>query len=478
MSSPLRQRAREHGESEPIGSSGSAGGIAIAPADAHAVLSRHLLVDGYSIVLDLEKSHGSYLVDARDGTEYLDFYTFFASLPLGLNPPGLADDEDWRARLARVAVNKPANSDIVTVELAYFAETFARVLGDPDLPLLFFIEGGALAVENALKVAFDWKSRLNEAAGRSRDLGTKVLHLRHAFHGRSGYTMSLTNTDPVKVDRYPKFDWPRISSPAIVFPLEQHLQEVEEAEQLAIAEAEAAFERYPHDIACFIAEPIQAEGGDRHLRAEYLQKMQELCVEHEALFVLDEVQTGAGVTGTPWCHQQLGLEPDVVAFGKKVQLGGVMAGRRVHEVPENVFKTSSRINSTWGGNLVDMVRSARLLELIETTGAMENARAQGERLLRAVEELAARSPGIVSNARGRGLLVAFDLPSAAQRDEVIRRLREDEHVLALACGDRSVRFRPALSVGEDEIDQGCAALARVLERSGDLPRSDRELPSR
>ena len=110
---------------------------------------------------------------------------------------------------------------------AEFVATFVRVLGDPALPHLFFVEGGALAVENALKVAFDWKSRRNEAAGRDRRLGTKVLHLTKAFHGRSGYTLSLTNTEPNKTDRFPKFDWPRIDVPAMAFPLEDHLDQVE-----------------------------------------------------------------------------------------------------------------------------------------------------------------------------------------------------------------------------------------------------------
>ncbi len=428
------------------------------------MLSRHLLLDGFPFVLDPVKSHGSFLVDARDGTEYLDFYTFFASSPLGLNPPGLVDDPEFLSHLAIVAANKPANSDVATVELAEFAETFARVLGDPALPHLFFVEGGALAVENALKVAFDWKSRRNEAAGRSPHLGTKVMHLRHAFHGRSGYTMSLTNTDPVKVDRFPKFDWPRISSPAVVFPLEAHEEEVRAAEAAALAEAEEAFETYPHDVSCFIAEPIQAEGGDRHLRAEFLQAMQELCHRYDALFVLDEVQTGVGVTGTPWCYQQLGLEPDVVSFGKKVQVGGVMAGRRVDEVPDNVFRVPSRINSTWGGNLVDMVRSTRLLELIEQTGAIENARTNGARLLARVEELCAAHPRLLSNGRGRGLLVAADAPSSAERDAVVSAMRAEEHVMVLACGDQTIRFRPALSVNEEEIDKGCDALGRVLTK--------------
>jgi L-lysine 6-transaminase len=378
-----------------------------------------------------------------------------------MNPHGLVDDPDFMSLLAGVAANKPANSDILTTHLAEFTATFERVLGDPALPHLFFVEGGALAVENALKVAFDWKSRLNERAGRDPGLGSQVLHLRHAFHGRSGYTMSLTNTDPKKVDRFPKFAWPRISAPAIRFPLEEHLAEVERAEEQALAEAEAAFAANPHDIACFIVEPIQSEGGDNHFRAEFLQAMHALCRRHDALFVVDEVQTGVGITGTPWCHHQLGLEPDVVAFGKKVQLGGIMAGRRVDEIPHNVFQQPGRINSTWGGNLTDMVRSRRLLEIVEATGAFANAATVGAHLQARLAQVVARHEGY-DNARGRGLLCAIDAPDGAARDRVIKTLHDEEHVLVLSCGERSIRFRPALSVTVEEIDAGCDALERVL----------------
>ncbi len=321
--------------------------------DVRERLARHVLADGFHLILDLRRSRGSWLVDARTGDRYLDLYTFFASAPLGLNPPGVADDPEFVALLAEAALNKPANPDIYTEHYADFVETFARVLGDPALPHLFFVEGGALAVENALKCAFDWKSRHNQAHGRSPRLGTKVLHLTRAFHGRSGYTLSLTNTEPVKTDRYPMFGWPRIEVPAITFPLSEHLGEVAAAEQRAVRQAEAAFRDSEHDIACFIAEPIQGEGGDNHIRPEFLQAMQRLCRENDALFVLDEVQTGVGLTGTAWAYQQLGLEPDIVAFAKKVQLGGIMAGRRVDEIGDNVFTVSGRINSTWGGGLAD-----------------------------------------------------------------------------------------------------------------------------
>ncbi|MEU0567464.1 L-lysine 6-transaminase [Nonomuraea sp. NPDC005983] len=421
--------------------------------DIHHRLARHLLVDGYRLVLDLDRSQGSWLVDARDGRRYLDFYTFFASAPLGVNPPFPSDFADL---LGRVARNKPANPDMYTEHLADFVDTFIRVLGDPDLPHLFFVEGGALAVENALKTAFDWKSRRNEAAGRSPELGTRVMHLTKAFHGRSGYTLSLTNTEPGKTARFPQFDWPRIDVPAI------HHGDVEAAEQRALAQARAAFERHPHDIACFIAEPIQGEGGDNHMRPEFLQAMQHLCHEYDALFVLDEVQTGGGTTGTPWAYQQLGLAPDIVAFAKKVQVGGVMAGRRVDLVPDNVFQVSGRINSTWGGGLVDMVRSRGLLEIVERDGLIGRAATLGEELLERLTKLQAGQPDTVSSVRGRGLMCAFDLPDKASRDALVTRLREDEGVLVLPCGPRSVRLRPALNITEADLDHGLTALTSAL----------------
>ncbi|QJY47308.1 L-lysine 6-transaminase [Pseudonocardia broussonetiae] len=426
------------------------------PEDVHDTLRRHLLVDGFDLVLDTRASHGSWIVDARDGTRYLDLFSFFASAPLGMNPPALVDDPAFLAELTEVAVNKPSNSDVYTVAMARFVEVFARVVGDPALPHLFFVEGGGPAVENALKTAFDWKRRHNAAHGRPAHLGTRVLHLTRAFHGRGGYSLSLTNTDPVKTALYPVFDWPRIDVPATHFPGDVRL-----AEARALEQARAAFAAHPHDIACFVAEPIQGEGGDNHLRPEFLQAVQALCVEHDALFVLDEVQTGGGMTGTAWAYQQLGVAPDVVAFGKKLQVCGVMAGGRVDEVPDNVFRTSSRINSTWGGNLTDMVRARRYLEVMESDGLFARAAALGTHLRDALSAV----PGLAS-VRGRGLFCAADLPTPAARDAVLAHLRREEHVLMLGSGDRSVRFRPALTITAEELDLAVAALARAVAATG------------
>ncbi|AQT81279.1 L-lysine 6-transaminase [Mycolicibacterium litorale] len=432
------------------------GRAAVEPGNVHAVLARSILADGLDLVLDLERSAGSKLVDARDGTSYLDMFTFFASSALGMNHPALAADASFRAELAQAAVNKPSNSDVYTVPMARFVDTFARVLGDPALPHLFFVDGGALAVENALKVAFDWKSRHNEARGIDPELGTRVLHLRGAFHGRSGYTLSLTNTDPNKVARFPKFDWPRIDAPYL-----RPGVDIEELERESLRQARAAFEAHPHDIACFLAEPIQGEGGDRHFRPEFFAAMRELCDEFDALMIADEVQTGCGITGTAWAYQQLGFLPDVVAFGKKTQVCGIMAGRRVDDVADNVFTVSSRINSTWGGNLVDMVRSRRILEVIEADGLFANAAQMGTYLLGSLATLAAELPGLIGDVRGRGLMCAFSLPDPARRDAVLGALWE-RGVIMLGSGPDSIRFRPALTVTRADIDHAVAALREVL----------------
>ena len=443
----------------------------VSPSEVHEVLGRHVLTDGMKLVLDLRRSRGSRLVDARDGTTYLDLYTFFASAPLGINPPGLADDPTFLAELGEIAANKPANPDMYSTAYAEFVATFVRVLGDPALPYLFFVEGGALAVENALKAAFDWKSRHNEARGRSPELGTKILHLTRAFHGRSGYTLSLTNTEPNKTARFPQFGWPRIDVPAVRFPLADHLAEVEAAEARALEQARQAFAAHPHDIAAFIAEPIQGEGGDNHLRAEFLVALQEIVHRHDALMIMDEVQTGVGATGTPWAYQQLGVQPDLVAFSKKAQVGGVMGGGRLDEVPDHVFRVSGRINSTWGGGLTDMVRSRRLLEIIESDGLIESAGPKGERLLAGLRAVAADhaeldNAPLLDNVRGRGLFAACDLGTPDLRNAMVADLHDVEHVIVLPCGVRSIRFRPALSVTDDELDEAVGAVGRSLARVG------------
>jgi L-lysine 6-transaminase len=320
-------------------------------------------------------------------------------------------------------------------------------------------------VENALKVAFDWKVRRNKAKGIPGVKGSQVIHFQEAFHGRSGYTLSLTNTDPRKTDFFPMFPWPRVTNPKLRFPVTREVEEdVRAAEESALHQVRNAFDEHGDDIASIIVEPIQAEGGDNHFRAEFLQALQRMARENECLFILDEVQTGIAMTGKMWAYEHFGLAPDVVAFGKKVQVGGCMAGPRVDEEPQNVFKVPSRINSTWGGGLTDMVRSGRYLEVIDEDRLVDNARVVGERLLRGLEGVQAELGGVMSNARGRGLMIAFDLPTPEARDKAHKRLIGDG-LLLLTCGTRSIRFRPPLNLTAAEADSALEIVRKSLRQA-------------
>jgi L-lysine 6-transaminase len=432
----------------------------VAPQQVIPTLRNFILADGFHVIIDLEKSHGSFMHDAATGKEILDFYSYFASLPIGHNHPRLAEDEDFQRELRLAAMANPANSDIYSTTYAGFVQTFAQIAKPEAFKYLFFVAGGALAVENALKTAFDWKVRRNRAAGRG-DLGSKILHFREAFHGRSGYTMSLTNTDPVKTEAYPKFDWPRVVNPKLEFPVTPTgLARVIEVENQAVREIEAAFRNHPHDIAAIIIEPIQGEGGDNHFRGAFLHKLREIADKNEALLIFDEVQTGLGITGKFWAFEHFDVTPDIVAFGKKTQVCGIMVTDRIDNVPDNVFHTPSRINSTWGGNLVDMVRGAKYLEVIRDEDLVANAAARGEELLDGLQRLCTSYPAI-TNVRGRGLFTAFTLPTSKERDAV----RQSCWDLGLAClssGPTSIRFRPCLTVSSSEISKALRILDQAL----------------
>ncbi len=443
------------------------------PSQVHQTIDKYMLADGSPIVFDSERSHGAYLVDAVTGREYIDFYTFFASIPVGYNHPRLRDPE-FLEKLAASAIHKPANSDIYTTEMAEFVEVFSRVAMPETMPHLFLVSGGALAIENALKTAFDWKVRKNfdTIAGSDLEraipawvegLGSKVIHFREAFHGRSGYTMSLTNTDdPRKYMYFPKFDWPRIINPKLRFPINDDvIQEVAKHEEIAYAQIEIALNQYKGDIAALIVETIQGEGGDNHFRPEFFRELRRLADEHEFLLIFDEIQSGAGITGKMWAFEHYDVQPDIFAFGKKTQVCGIVAGKRIEEVSKHVFEESSRINSTFGGNLVDMLRCTRYLEIIEEEHLLEHTARVGQKMLSELHAVADESKGMMTNVRGKGMMIAYDLPDQGNRDVMIDTLFKNG-LNALKSGNRSIRFRGMLDTPEEVIDRAVEIVAKSM----------------
>ncbi|MFQ5652631.1 MAG: L-lysine 6-transaminase [bacterium] len=438
--------------------------IRLTPKDVFPILRQHMLVDGYDdMVVDLQRSQGCYIHDSLHKRNFLDLFGFFATVPVGHNHPKMHDAE-FKEKILSVSLMKPSNSDFYTTEMAEFVEVFSNHAIPESLPYLFLVSGGALAVENALKAAFDWKVRKNFQKGMKQERGAQVIHFKEAFHGRSGYTLSLTNTEETKIKYFPKFKWPRITNPKITFPLAgANLEGVLALEQQAVQEIKQAIHDNPDDVAALIIEPIQGEGGDNHFRTEFFRQLRTLADENEILLIFDEVQTGVGLTGKMWCYQHFGVEPDMLTFGKKAQVCGFLCSKRIDEVENNVFHESSRINSTWGGNLVDMVRCRKYLEIIVTEKLIDNARTVGEYFVAQLQQLPDESDGRVSGVRGRGLMIAFDLPTTELRNEYLRVLYSNG-VIALSSGQRSVRFRPALTLNTRLVDEAITILRQSLQQ--------------
>ncbi|MDZ4744789.1 MAG: L-lysine 6-transaminase [bacterium] len=427
--------------------------FAVSPENVLSELRQNMLVDGFEHILDMERSHGAYLVEQRTGKAYLDFFTCIASMPIGMNHPRMTDPA-FVEFLGRIALHKPSNSDIYNVHQATFDKTFRELAISEHFRYAFFIDGGTLAVENALKAAFDWKVQKNFAKGHLTEKGHSIIHFERAFHGRSGYALSLTNTDPSKTKFFPQFNWPRITPPIMSFPAtDEVLQRVIEAEAHAVAQMKQAFIEDPDNIAAIIIEPIQGEGGDNHFRPEFFRALRELADENDCLLIFDEVQTGVGLTGTMWAHEGIGVKPDIMAFGKKMQVCGIVASERLSEIEDNVFVTSSRINSTWGGSLVDMVRATKYLEIIDDENLVQNAATQGAYLQERIAHL--------ENARGRGLFCAFDMPTPEARGAVLKGAYEKGLIL-VGCGTRSVRLRPPLNITRAQIDDAVAIIECVV----------------
>ena len=391
-------------------------------------LSNHIITDGFHVVVDPERSHGSWVVDAETGKEFLDCYSQFASQPLGWNHPSLLEAQD---HLGRAALHKLANSDMYSKDYADFVDRFAELT--PDFSHYFFIDGGALAVENALKAAFDWKAQKSGIRSLSTVNELDVVHFYKAFHGRTGYTLSLTNTELNKTKLFPQFNW------STIYDIDK-------------------LDKYMHsEVAAIIVDPIQGEGGDKHFEAQIFHELRALADTYSSMLIFDEVQTGLGATGKMWAYEHFGVVPDMMCFGKKTQVCGFCATDRIDEVKENVFSTSGRINSTWGGNIVDMVRFQYIADAIQKYDLVSNAAQVGGHFMNALS----RIDGL-HNIRGRGLMIAFDLETTAERDQLKSLLQE--RMIVLTCGTRSIRLRPTLSFSKADADTACNIIEHSISK--------------
>jgi len=361
----------------------------------------------FDIKIDFEKSHGSFLYDKNTDSEYLDFFSIFSSLPLGYNHPIF--DESFESTISMISKIRMSNNLFVSDELVNFKNHFRKyVFSD----YMHFTCTGALAVEAAIKCAMEYKKT-------NRPM---VLGVNKSFHGINswGFLTDRYLGTASRMENFPKNDWSNLSMEGI----KKYILKIG-----------------PKNIVAVIVEPIQCTSGDRYQDTDVLLELRNLCRSKDICFIVDEIQTGFGVTGKMWYSDHIGLEPDVLVFGKKAQICGVVAKEKYNEC----FTTPLRkLDVTFDGELIDAVRAHYVLLAYEKDDLIQKAQINSKRFSSILKDK-------VLNYRSLGHLIAFDFESTEKRDLFAQRCYE-RHLLCNKTLDKTIRLRPNLAVTPEEVD--------------------------
>ena len=418
--------------------------------------TQYLLPDWvHNIYLNPEKSKGSYLYDDNSGRSILDLYCFFSTLPLGYNHSIFSTDE-FKNDLLTFGGLKPSTGRILTKLVDDFVTEFHNDVNSGIFNKYFFIHGGGLAVENALKISFDWKRHINQKKGFNIDNNKmEVIALEDAFHGITGYGLSLSDNQ-LKCSHYPKFNWPKFKAPYIDFSKkEKNKNEFQEVQNQALNKIDDYIaQRGNQYIASIIIELIQGGGGDNHLGEHYVRGLKNICEKYDILFIIDEVQTGFGVTGKFWCFEHYNVEPDLIAFGKKAQISGVCIGKNIPDI-ENVINVPGRISPTWNGNISDYIRCKYVMKAYKEYNLIDNAAELGNYIVSSL-----KSMNKFLNVRGRGFLIAFDFKNSDDRDRYDQ-LCFKQGLFLLPMREKTLRMRPNMALTKDDADHALSIISQV-----------------
>ena len=378
----------------------------------------------FNIRYGYKKSHGSYIFDKNTNEEYLDFFGMFSSIPIGYNHPTLSSS-NFVKEIAKVSQFKIVNCEFQTDEYDRFYNKFMDFSScGGQFVNAHFCSTGALAVECAVKTAMYHSEKQNG----------KIVSVKNNFHGIMSYGNKLTTRFfPVKprLERFSNDSWP-------------HFETLSELEQLLSTD---------DTIAGVMVEPIQSTYGDNHLDYKFMRGIRELCTELGVPLIFDEIQTGFCATGKTWFFEHLDIIPDIVIFGKKAQVCGIM----VTEELSGIFKSKYKmLDTTWDSDLVDMIRSTYIMGVIEDENLRELISINSEKFLSHLQTI-----DNIYNVRGKGCLIAFDFETQNQRDKFYKNLYQNK-MLCNPTGEKSIRLRPHLTVTEKEFDKAYNLINGVL----------------
>ncbi|HYR89092.1 MAG TPA: aminotransferase class III-fold pyridoxal phosphate-dependent enzyme [Terriglobia bacterium] len=399
----------------------------------------------FGIKLDLKRSKGAFIYDLGRNEFLLDLFGLYSSLPLGYNHP-IFDEDSFKEEILAAAHVKIPNCEMATPEGDRFLEAFSNHPSMKPFKYFHFACTGALAIEAAIKTSIDHR-------GSKRP---RVITFKESFHGINGYGGILTHRFAgvlKRLEGFPGHYWGEpLDNPVVRYRAgEKYVDEGLRAGVLERIRAELRNDP-ERNVAAVLVEPIQCTAGDQYFDLEFLRNLRALCTEFDVPLVFDEVQTGFGATGTIWYFEQCGFVPDIVAFGKKTQTSGIM----VREPFGKIFDTPVRLEVTWDGDVLDMIRCRYVLEAYRRFKILDNVDVRSDFIGRHL-----RSIGGIQNVRNAGLLFAFDFDTTYDRDAYVRAMRERQTVV-LATQERTVRWRPHLAFTADETELAVTRTAEAL----------------
>lgn len=373
------------------------------------------LFDVYPLFnINLVRGEGSYVYDDK-GTKYLDFYGGHAVISIGHAHPYYV--KKLEAQLHQLAFY----SNSVQIEIQQQLANKLGQLSGYDNYNLFLCNSGAEAVENALKVASFHNKR------------KKIIAFKGAFHGRTSGAVAVTDNPKIK---------PPINDDTHVIFLDFNNEE----------NLRKAFSE--NEICAVIIEPIQGVNGIYEPSISFLQLIQKLCNEHNALFIADEIQCGYGRSGKFFAHQFASVQPDIITMAKGMGNGFPIAGILIHP---KVAAKHGMLGTTFGGAPLACAAGLAVLEVIEGENLIENTIEVGNYLMEQCKDL----PN-VKEIRGKGLMIGieFDFPIKELRDKLVY-----EHHIFVGNSNQpnTIRLLPSLTITKKEVDLLIIALKNCLQ---------------
>jgi len=370
----------------------------------------------FNICYNPEKSFGNYLYDDFTNESYLDFFGMYASSVLGHNHKAFSE-KSYINGLINCSKIKVTNCEFKTKYSVLFDNNFTKFCNHNNYFTNFhYCCTGSLAVEAAIKTCLHYKNY--------DDL--KVLSLKNSFHGANSFGVFVTDR------KYPAAK--KLSGLPSGYLLQSEAN---------IKRIETLLDE--NNITCVLIEPIRCSAGDIYADKLFFKKLRELCTKNDVPLVFDEIQTGFCATGKVWYFEHLDIIPDIVIFGKKCQVSGMMTNKRLSRIFDKDNRT--RLDVTFNGDVVDMHRCSQIIKVIKDKNLINNVRIQGAKIKSFLSELSNKT---VVNVRGLGHIIAFDCTSTENRDNLITNLRKN-NLLVNSTGIKSVRLRPSLTLTDGEV---------------------------